>query len=83
MPVPDCPRCDVPLLEQPAGRHWYGFFECQSCWLTFELIMERHFAPCGLDPQRKFLRHTFALHQGRTLRIRGAGQSRQLNQGAK
>ncbi len=61
-----CPRCGSPLIERNRARKWLPFFECQGCFLTFELVTERHFEPCGHNPQAKFLRHTLSLQAGRT-----------------
>jgi hypothetical protein len=62
----NCPRCGAPLYEKEPDRRWLRFFECSQCWLAFEVVVERHMAPCGNDPGRKFLRHTFTLLRGRT-----------------
>jgi hypothetical protein len=61
-----CPRCDAPLREKPTGSRWLRFFECKGCCLAFEIVVERHFEPCGHNPKKKFMRHTFTLRLGRT-----------------
>jgi hypothetical protein len=63
-----CPRCEAPLLEQGPNRKWLRFFECEQCWLAFQPVAERHFEPCGHNPNAKFLRFTTTLQPGRTPR---------------
>jgi hypothetical protein len=67
----NCPRCGAPLCERPTGPRWLRFFECRQCCLVFEIVVERHLEPCGHNPKRKFMRHTFALQLGRTRNHRG------------
>jgi hypothetical protein len=61
-----CPRCSATLRERGPNRRWMRFFECHECYLTFELVTERHREPCGHDPSARFLRHTTSLQPGRT-----------------
>lgn len=61
-----CSRCGDPLRERLTGPRWLRFFECKACCLAFEIVVERHFEPCGHDVKRKFMRTTFTLRLGRT-----------------
>jgi hypothetical protein len=67
-----CPRCRNRLLERESTRKWKAFFECVGCCLAFELVIERHRAPCGHNPKAWFIRHTTKLQPGRTKRSREA-----------
>jgi len=63
---PRCPRCNSPLVDRDRNRRWLPFLECAGCCLAFELVIERHRAPCALDPRAWFIRTTTTLQPGRT-----------------
>jgi hypothetical protein len=64
----NCPRCDAPLREHEPTCKWQRYFECRQCCLTFELVTERHRAPCGHNPEAWYIRHATTLQPGRTAR---------------
>lgn len=66
----NCPRCGAPLREKEATRRWQQFFECGKCFRAFELVTERHRAPCALNPNTWFIRTTITLQPGRTRMVR-------------
>jgi len=65
----NCPRCGAPLRPEGPGRRWLQYFECDECWLAFELLVERRWAACANNPRARFIRNIATLQPGRTPRV--------------
>jgi len=67
----NCPRCGGPLRKKEPSVKWLPSFECDQCWLAFEVNVEKCSEPCDQDPLGKFFRFTQTLQPGRTPRPTG------------
>jgi hypothetical protein len=65
----DCPRCGAPLQWRGPTLQWRKHYECDECWLAFELVRENRFEPSS-NPPGKFLHHTVTLQPGRSPHVK-------------
>lgn len=62
----NCPRCGAPLQARGPTKKRQRHYECEECWLAFELVPQNRFETTATIPPGKFMRHALYLQQGRT-----------------
>jgi hypothetical protein len=61
----NCPRCGTPVKARGPTEQWQQHYECDECWLAFELVRKKHWEPTAADPPGRLLHHTLTLRPGR------------------